>query len=198
MSGSPGYALGPRTRCMSLGTGAWSAPPVARTVGPGHRPIGRRPLHRAGPAGHRGGRAVLPSSRPGRRDRRRSQSRRDHGQRRGPGRVPRGQPAHPAQCHGGRPARRGSSAALPGIQLHLPSARLPADQGGLPDDRPPRADQRRVCGRQDRRDHAGSGRTAPARPGLDLGDAHQPVRARRQLRPTPQPRAARHDPACPP
>jgi nucleoside-diphosphate-sugar epimerase len=54
-------------------------------------------------------------------------------------------------------------------------------QGGVPPDRPPRADQRRLRDREDRRDHAGPGGPAPVRQALDLRHAHQPLRARRQL-----------------
>ena len=45
----------------------------------------------------------------------------------------------------------------------------------------PGTDQRRLRDRQDRRDHAGAGRSPSVRPAVDLGDADQPLRSERQL-----------------
>ena len=87
------------------------------------------------------------------------------------------------------------AADVPRLELHL-SARLPAaDQGGVPADRPARADQRAVRDRQDRRHQAVRGATT-RQYGRQLRerDADQPVRPERQLRPGDEPRAAGADP----
>ena len=47
--------------------------------------------------------------------------------------------------------QRRRAPAVPGLVVHLPAARAPADPRGLPADRSPRADQRRLRDRQDRR-----------------------------------------------
>ena len=72
--------------------------------------------------------------------------------------------------------------ALPGLLVHLPQARAPADPRGRPADRPPGADQRRLRHREDRRHPARAGVSPAVRPALDLGHADEPLRARRQLR----------------
>ena len=77
-------------------------------------------------------------------------------------------------------ARR-RAAAVPRLVVHLPQARAAADPRGLAAHRPPRADQRRLRDRQDRRHPAGAGGPPPVRPAVDLGDADQPLRPGRQL-----------------
>ena len=66
---------------------------------------------------------------------------------------------------------------------------------GLAPDRAPRADQRRVRDRQDRRDPRRPGRSAGVRPAVDLRDADQPLRAGRQLLGLGQSPATGPDPA---
>lgn len=56
-----------------------------------------------------------------------------------------------------------------------------ADPGERAAHRSVGADQRRVRDRQNRRHPCGPGGAPPTWPAVDLGDAHQPVRARRQL-----------------
>ena len=85
-------------------------------------------------------------------------------------------------------------AAVPRLLLHLSEARAAADPRGCAADRPARADQRMVRDRQDRRHQAVPGLPQAVRLRLHLGDADQPLRARRQLRPGHQPRAAGADP----
>ena len=70
-----------------------------------------------------------------------------------------------------------------GSSLHLPEVRAAADPRGRAAHRPARTDQRRLRDRQDRRRAAGAGDAPPVRAPLDLRDADQPLRARRQLRP---------------
>ena len=92
-------------------------------------------------------------------------------------------------------AARRRAAAVPRLLVHLPQARAAADPRGLAAHRPPRADQRRLRHRQDRRHPARAGGAAPVRPALDLGHADQPLRPGRQLLAHRLPRASRADPA---
>ena len=76
-----------------------------------------------------------------------------------------------------------------GQLVHLPAPRPPADHRGPAPHRPARADQRGVRPRQDHRHQAVRGLPPAVRLQLHLGHAHQPLRARRQLRPGRPPRA---------
>ena len=113
----------------------------------------------------------------------RGEGRRDPGQLHLPRGLPQRQPAHPDQRVRGRPRRRRRAAAVPRLVVHLPQARAPADPRVRAAHRPARAHQRRLRDRQDRRDHRDQVLPRPVRPALDLGDADQPVRPGRQLRP---------------
>ena len=85
---------------------------------------------------------------------------------------------------------RRREAAVPRLLVHLSQARAPADHRGCTSDGSARADQRVVRDRQDRRHQAGPGLPQAIRLRLHLGDADQPLWARRQLRSADQPRAA--------
>ena len=69
--------------------------------------------------------------------------------------------------------------------VHLPARRAAADDGRGAADRPARADQRGLRDRQDRRHQAVPGVSQAVRLRLHLGDADQPLRPERQLRPRP-------------
>ena len=70
-----------------------------------------------------------------------------------------------------------------GSSCIYPKLAAAADPRGLPAHRAARADQRRLRDRQDRRHPAGAGAAAAVRPALHLGDADEPLRPGRQLRP---------------
>ena len=95
---------------------------------------------------------------------------------------------HAGVAHGRR------RSCLPRQLVHL-SARLPAaDPRGVPAHRPARADQRGLRHRQDRRAQVVRGLPPAVRLQFHLGDADEPVRAERQLRPDELARAAGADP----
>ena len=111
-----------------------------------------------------------------------------------PADVPLRQPADPAQRHG-RGAGGGRRAArLPRLVVHLPQVRAAADQGGVLLTGPlePTNDAYAVA------KIAGilqvQAARKPVRPPLDLGDAHEPLRPRRQLLADDLARAAGADP----
>ena len=148
----------------------------------------------ARPARPGGGRRVLRGRAPDVRRPGRRQGRWHRRQRDLPGRLPQREPAHPGQRARRRAARRRHPPALPRLELHLPQVRRPADPRGQPADRPAGAHQRRLRHRQDRRRAAGAGPAPPVRRVLHLGDADQPLRSRRQLRPRDVARPAGDDP----
>ena len=84
-----------------------------------------------------------------------------------------------------------------GQLVHLSARLSAADPRGVPAERAARTDQRAVRDRQDRRHSAVSGLSPSVRLRLHLGDADQPVRARRQLRSDELTRAAGADPQVP-
>ena len=81
-----------------------------------------------------------------------------------------------------------------GSSCIYPKLAAAADRRGCAADRPARADQRVVRDRQDRRHQAVPGLSPAVRLRLHLGDADQPLRPRRQLRPGDEPRPAGADP----
>ena len=100
-----------------------------------------------------------------------------------PGRVHLRQHDDPRDGRARRAPLRREEAALPRQLVHLP-ARVPAaDQGGVPADRPARADERGLRDRQDRRHQALPGLPPAVRLQLHLGHADESLRPERQLRP---------------
>ncbi len=95
-------------------------------------------------------------------------------------------------------ARHGTSRApVPGIELHLSQAGPATDLGGQPAHWSPRADERGLRDRQDRRRAPGSGPATAVRSPLHLRDADEPLRPRRQLPSEQLTRSACSDPALP-
>ena len=93
-----------------------------------------------------------------------------------------------------RASQRRREADVSRLVLHLSEARRPAVARGFDADRPPGADQRALCDRQDRRHQDGRGLSQPVRLRLHQRDADQSVRTGRQLSSRIQPRRRRTDP----
>ncbi len=91
----------------------------------------------------------------------------------------------------------GEEAALPRQLVHLPARCAPADDRRGTPHRSARTHQRGVRDRQDRRHQALPVLPRAVRRQLHLGDADEPLRAERQLRPAEQPRAAGADAQVP-
>ncbi len=115
------------------------------------------------------------------------QGRRDCRQRQLSGGVPARQSPDRDQRHARRLRERRREAALSRLVVHLSQACAAADRRECAPVRPPRADQRVVRDRQDRRHQAGPGLSPPIRVRFHCGDANQPLRARRQLRSRDEP-----------
>ena len=87
---------------------------------------------------------------------------------------------------------RHTQAALPRLVVHLPAQATQPITEDAAAHRPARADQRVVCDRQDRRHQAVPGVPPAVRLRLHLGDADEPLRAGRQLRPRRRATCCRH------
>ena len=144
-----------------------------------------------------GGQLLVPGQPPRVRLPRRRHGRRDHGEREPSGRVHLRQPHDPRHGRAREPPVPRRAAPLPGQLVHLSPRGRAADGRERPPHRAARAHQRAVRDRQDRRHQALSGLPHPVRLRLHLGDAHQPLRPQRQLRPRLEPRAPGDDPQVP-